>query len=354
MANLYDRGLSPVFIDSKMEDYFSVQLHLTSFCDLKCKHCYMYDESFSGIDSDWAQLCLFFKKLEQKCQKEKKRCFIGLTGGDPILSKNFWKAINYLNEHKQYFDYVIMGNSFHINKETALMLKDRGVKAYQLSLDGLEKTHDLNRKEGTFKDVIRCLGTLHEVGITTCVMFTVSKTNYQDFIPLMHYLDKLGTVDVISFDKMIMEGNAKVREDVLSSEEYRDFLYSVLLELVTNDFRLKFSFKDNMWKLLFCELGLVNPYIDENNVIAGCLVCSEMITVLPDGTIQSCRRMNDEIGNIDTLDDFTGIKKTVYQHRNNYQKCNECDLWAFCRGCLAARKIQDNQIVLEDPYCWKE
>ena len=123
----------------------------------------------------------------------------------------------------------MLGNSFHIGESEAIRLKTYGIVAYQLSLDGLEETHDSNRRKGAFKDVIRALTVLHNAGITTQIMFTVSKNNSCDFIPLLEYLDGLGIVDTVGFDKMIPEGNAKKRDDYLSEEEYREFLFSVFL-----------------------------------------------------------------------------------------------------------------------------
>ena len=48
-----------------------------------------------------------------------------------------------------------MGNPFHLTDETCRRMKDCGCVKYQLSLDGLEKTHDLFRKPGSFAATIK-------------------------------------------------------------------------------------------------------------------------------------------------------------------------------------------------------
>lgn len=60
------------------------------------------------------------------------------------------------------------------------------------------------------------------------VMFTVSRRNYKDFIPLYRYLDELGIVDNLALDRMTAIGNGRNESDeLLLPEEYRDFLFSI-------------------------------------------------------------------------------------------------------------------------------
>ena len=356
MANLYNRGLTPSQFSKYETSTISIQMHITSRCDLKCKHCYMYSEEFELEDCKLENYLLFLKQVKDYCISNKKKCFIALTGGDPILSDHFWDLLYYLNNNRCIFYYVIMGNAIHITENIANKLKELNVLGYQLSLDGLKKLHDENRRTGSFEETIKCMRVLRRVGIKVHVMFTVTGKNYMDFIPLLDYLNALDLVDVIGFDKMIPEGRAKYREDILAPKEYRKFLYDVFLKIISSDYKFEISFKDNMWKLLFRELGLVDPFFDNEQVLTGCLVCSEAVAVLPNGNVLLCRRFNRTIGNINemSISSIFERRNTYYFDRQKYEKCSECELWAFCRGCIADRVEVSEKGISEDIYCWKE
>ena len=69
-----------------------------------------------------------------------------ITGGDPILHKDFWKLLELLS-HKN-IPFAILGNPFHLNDEVCRRLKEYGCQKYQLSLDGMRQTHDWMRRPG--------------------------------------------------------------------------------------------------------------------------------------------------------------------------------------------------------------
>ena len=102
-----------------------------------------------------------------------------ITGGDPILSKNFWEVLEAIKAKYHNIPITIMGNSYHVTETSIREMKKRGVLQYQISLDGLESTHDMIRKKGSFEDGIRALSIIHEQGLVAAVMFTVSRRNYK-------------------------------------------------------------------------------------------------------------------------------------------------------------------------------
>jgi hypothetical protein len=75
---------------------------------------------------------------------------------------------------------VILGNPFHLTSENLGRLKDLGVTSFQLSLDGLESTHDMLRKPGSFQATLAAIRLVNESGLRSMVMSTVSLLNYHD------------------------------------------------------------------------------------------------------------------------------------------------------------------------------
>jgi len=82
----------------------------------------------------------------------------------------------------------ILGNPFKITDKIAERLTHSGVNKYQMSLDGLPKTHDRLRKQGSFDRTIRASKILREHGIKVGIMTTVSKLNAPEIPPLIELL----------------------------------------------------------------------------------------------------------------------------------------------------------------------
>lgn len=67
-----------------------------------------------------------------------------------------------------------MGNPFHLTKENCIRMYEFGCKKYQMSLDGLEKTHDWFIKSGSFKTTLSKIPLINEAGMHSVIMSTVS------------------------------------------------------------------------------------------------------------------------------------------------------------------------------------
>jgi MoaA/NifB/PqqE/SkfB family radical SAM enzyme len=76
------------------------------------------------------------------------KCNLAITGGDPLLHPNFWDLLSYLTDLGM--EASIMGNPWTISDGVVKDLKRNGISTFQLSIDGMKKTHDLLRKKGSF------------------------------------------------------------------------------------------------------------------------------------------------------------------------------------------------------------
>lgn len=343
----------------------SLQFHITAKCDQKCKHCYMFDspnyqnqldnvlskeEMFQLVNEYVAFLRGFFCKGH-----------IAITGGDPILSPNFWDILKHINDnYSSECEVSILGNPYHINIISAKKMKELGVKYYQISLDGLMETHDYFRKPGSFNDSLRALEILHNEGIKTLVSFTVSKLNASDLLPLYDFLQNLDYIDSFGFDRLIPTGNAiNLKDSIFSAKEYRDFLFKIWIHMISSEKRLIISMKEQMWRLLLFELGLIDPLIDAKNkkCVSGCMCGTGTISVLADGTFYPCRRMELCAGkfpenNFKEIFKYNNVTQKLRQYEK-YSGCSSCQLFKFCRGCPAMKYAINRDIYSKEPYCWR-
>jgi radical SAM protein with 4Fe4S-binding SPASM domain len=296
--------------------------------------------------------------LIETCKKLKAEPRINFTGGDPCLRKDFLDILKFCQENK--ISVGILGNSYNLDEKYVKELKKLNVESYQVSLDGLEKTHDKFRKKGSFKDALRAFKLLKEYRIKTTCMFTLSKLNMNELIPLMNFMkDK---VNIFAFSRMVCEGNAKDINEDISPEEYHKFLFKLLEEYrkIKGTTKTIYNFKDHLWTLLLYEMGLFYDYGKDPNIIyEGCSLGIRHMSILSDGSVLACRRLtNSLVGkvpeqslykifvNSPELNKLREIKKM--------EKCKHCKLLQYCRGCPAVAAGKGKSFFSPDPQCWKD
>lgn len=104
--------------------------------------------------------------------------------------------------------------------------------------------------------------------------------------------------------------------------------------------RTIFNLKDHLWTLFLYEKGLFDPkaYPEDEYVYEGCNCGNCHLTILSDGAVYACRRMESKVGNAltdDLYDLFTGPKLDQYRVYEKFEKCSKCELLRFSGGCPA-------------------
>ena len=150
--------------------------NMTRRCNLKCVHCYAQSEDID-YDNELTH--------EQSLAMMDDLADFGVpvmlfSGGEPLIHPR-------LVEYAQYavskgMRAVISTNGTLITKEKAKQLKEVGLSYVGISLDGLEKTHDMFRGvPGSFKKAMRAVENCQEAGIKVGLRFTINKRNVAIF-----------------------------------------------------------------------------------------------------------------------------------------------------------------------------
>ena len=340
-------------METNFNHWFGLQLHLTDDCDQRCSHCYIFnDPNFKRNQLSVLEVKNIIENFERFCLKMKCNPSITLTGGDPLLHENIWEILNLFACKNIPFD--ILGNPFHLNQTTAKKLFDLGCQKYQLSIDGLEETHDKLRKKGSFQETIRAIEVLNSSGIRSHVMMTVSKLNYFEVKSVVHFLSKspvAGFAFARYFPTLLDKGISNI-----SPEEYREFLASVwdtYKELSKE--KTKFFLKDHLWTPFLYEKGLLKISKTSNIIYEGCGCAIRHMCVLPNGQVYSCRRFQSPIGNClqqKFWDIFWGDAIAPYRDYKQME-CYNCELFNYCRGCPAVSYGTYGSFYKKDPQCWR-
>lgn len=339
-----------------MESYFAVQWHITDACDQRCKHCYIFSEGHPRIiTADWGQLQHIYSQIKDFCCREGRRPYIYLTGGDPILHPDFRRLLSMFREDGVRF--CIMGNPFHLTDAECSFMRSCGCVKYQLSLDGLEATHDSFRKPGSFRATLGAIPIIKRSGMWCTVMSTVSRVNMAEIPQLIDLVDELG-VDVYAVGRYCPTSTDKAFDsDVhISPMEYRQFLQTCWDKYEQHkNSATTFQLKDHLWSLFLYEKGLVTA--SDCDCDGGCNCAKNHVTILPDGDIYACRRMDSKVGNVlkeDLYDVWHGANMDAYRQYDSFVKCRKCQLKNICRGCPAVTYGYTHDMYAADPQCWKE
>jgi radical SAM/SPASM domain protein of ACGX system len=339
-----------------MDTYFSFQWHITDDCDQRCTHCYIFSEDnhIPIRTMQWADMEKTLENCLVMCSEFNRAPYFYITGGDPILHKDFWRLLAALKEKG--ISFTLMGNPFHLNDDVCRKLRSFGCERYQLSIDGLEQTHDAIRKPGSFATTLEKISCIRDAGIKSVIMSTVSGGNIVE-IPGIIDLVVEHRADVFAFARYCPANAGKSTH--VTPEDYR-----ALLEICWRKFgeykdaSTVFTLKDHLWTLFLHEKGLyqIPEGLDADSIYDGCNCGISHLTILPNGDVYACRRMESVVGNVfrDQLTDiFLGGRMDAYRDYTKFEKCAKCELMRFCRGCPAVASGYTGSHYSADPQCWK-
>ena len=338
-----------------MRGGFGLQWHLTDRCDQRCKHCYIWSAAQKNKHSEPTKtevgriindFCGFCTQMD--CQP-----IMTLTGGDPILYSNFWFVLEEL--HARAVPIIILGNPFHLNNDNLARMKELGVQRYQVSLDGLQATHDQFRKTGSFETTVDAIRLINAAGITSSVMATVSRANW---LELPELAKLCASLEVGNFAFARYCSTRKGLDTDLTPQEYRNFLAKMWAVYSTNaTSQTNFVLKDHLFTAFLFEEGLFKPDGESGIIYGGCNCGIRHMALLPNGIVYACRRFISPIGNIHTScfsDIFTSAAMEKYRCFSKFEQCARCELLGYCRGCPAVSASTNNNFYGKDPQCWRE
>jgi len=177
------------------------------------------------------------------------------------------------------------------NKKARNLSKNRPYLIY-ISLDGAdEKTHDLIRGEGSFKKALEGIKNIVEVGLLGEIMFTLNRLNINEVPKIIDLAVKLGARR-IGIERIVPIWRGKgMKDSVLTQEElHKTYLYIAKKKQELKD-KIIIATNRPLWCLIGKELQC-------GDFSGSCAAGFSTLTVLPNGDVMPCRRMNLVIGNV--------------------------------------------------------
>jgi radical SAM protein with 4Fe4S-binding SPASM domain len=267
----------PPLIQSPLPSLRYLEVQLTGRCNLRCRHCYLGEPQAVDLPLEAALTAL--AELEETAGLR-----VMLSGGEPLA----WPQLSALNERLGEFAlrFVLLTNATLLTRELAERL---AVHEVQVSLDGLERGHDLLRGTGGYRRALAGLEAARTSGKQVSVATMLHPANLSEMDGLARLIDELG-VREWGIDVPVRFGRLAQDEALwLSPEEAAPYLslafggsyhggsegYGCGLHLAT------LSPKGNLLKCGFYEQPL-------GRLEEGLRVCWERLAPLPLSEIAEC------------------------------------------------------------------
>lgn len=330
-------------------------LYVTNRCNARCAHCFYWQEVAGGIKKELSlnQVEKIAKTLVDPLST------LSVTGGEPFLRNDLTQICQAFCRFNRTRKINIVTNGFFTQKikETAeeILEKCPVDLNIQVSLDGLQKTHDEIRKISVFRPAVRTIETLVDLSVKfknfqVTVQTTVTKQNLNGLVDLGKFIQKKfpsihhgfqfvrsASFDVYHIDENILSGlDPKLKEPLLSVEEME-----TALEIFN-----KFSNKHN--SLLNSYVQVMNQGIvrmkKEKVPFAKCLAGKYDGVIWPDGQVSMCEFIKPFAKLADYNFNFYELWKSPEADRMR-QKIKSCFCTHTCN--LLNAMLFDNKVLLE-------
>ncbi|MEM0211936.1 MAG: radical SAM protein [Candidatus Methanomethylicia archaeon] len=346
---------------------FLVVWNYTRQCNLQCKHC--YENASKKPDEDELNTIEAKRVIDQF--EEAGVVAIAFSGGEPLMRKDFYEVSKYAYEREFYIS--IATNGTLINYETAMKLKDSGVQYVEISLDGLEETHDNFRGlKGAWRKSVDGILNCIKVGLDVGVATTITRNNIKEIPRLIEILEDIGVKRFIAFNFIPVGRGRNIINMDLTPEEREEILTYLYGKLIQPNCRIQTFSTAPQYSVVSVNFGngpLMATHFSNKSAmellrgkaralaefIGGCGAGRLYCALEPNGDVTPCVFIPIKIGNIkrDKLIDLWRNSPILLKirDRNEFKGCGQCQYKYICGGCRARAYAYFNDLQGPDPGC---
>lgn len=145
---------------------------ITTSCNFRCKHCYV---DFKPLHADLRKVIGVLREFE-----ELGGLRLMVSGGEPLVHPEF-RRLNELLREFTGIRKILLTNGYALSELSVSEIRKLNFEEIQVSIDGLEKTHDWIRKKGSFKRALVACQKIKKAGKHLSVATVLFKKNVDEF-----------------------------------------------------------------------------------------------------------------------------------------------------------------------------
>jgi uncharacterized protein len=331
-----------------------LQLVISNLCNLSCTYCFCEKiKEISPERREQAKVPLMSEEIACKSidnfltyiyERGKREATIKFFGGEPLMNWPVLEAsLDYITrtgwDKKIDISYIITTNGILLTDKMARKLKQYDFSV-QVSLDGLEESHNATRKDhqgkGTFQQIDACLNKLEKAGACVVVASVIDhKTKDLYSTSFIDYL--------ISRKVEVLDIAVEFLSEYSLDEKLCEAFARKIIEL--RQYGIKKEFPVTGY------FGL--PYRNlRNHKLSFCKAQGAFLSVEPSGDVFPCKRSGIKTGNIQSIPEIIlhpDYESLVLRIPGRIKECTGCEIEAGCMGgCFASSEYFDHTIESPD------
>lgn len=322
----------------------SVDINITSNCNLRCKYCYFFGNpaaDYRDLSTEvWLQ---FFQELGSLAVMS-----VCLAGGEPFIRHDLCELVRGIVNNRMRFS--ILSNGGLITDKLASFIKSTGrCDSIQISLDSFDpEEHDACRGRGSWDGAVRGIGILRKHGVPVSIRMTIHRYNFRNIDRTARFI--LEELDLPSFSTNSAGYIGRCRlnsNEVLLTAKENEHVMSSMLELIDRyDGRITAQAGPlanyRFWRRMENARIEKAPQFPNGGRLTGCGCTSNSLTVDADGSIIPCGMLaHTKLGviNQDSLAEvwLNHPQLTELRQRHNitlgsFEFCADCEYIPYCTG----------------------
>jgi radical SAM protein with 4Fe4S-binding SPASM domain len=272
---------------------------------------------------------------------------LAVSGGEPLSRPDIFEILEYgVNRG---LSIGVGSNGSLVTDSVVSNLRGVGVRRLQISVDGLETTHDQARRwRGLFQIACDAIHRAVQAGLKVHVCMTVHRLNFHEMAEVIDMCAGFG-VRRFNMSRFVPTGRGTAVLD-LSPKEWRAAL--LLFERKRKEHCGRMEFTTHLAQLILAEpeLACIDGFV-------GCQAGVGQGCVGPRGDVMPCVMLPITLGNIreQSFREIWSSSPTIRLLRDRQQLKGWCAGCAFrdkCGGCRAVAFSYTGDFLEADPRCW--
>jgi radical SAM protein with 4Fe4S-binding SPASM domain len=341
--------------------------NITQACNLKCKHCYQdASRKMAGELNQDEQLHIIDQLADNYVS------LLAFAGGEPLISKEFWKTCRYAAERKLHV--TVATNGTLLTEENVGKLRETGVKIIEISLDSINREkHDAFRGKGMWEKTVQ--GIRNSVAqsdgrnFRVSIASTITRMNRNEVQDLIRFTDDIGAHTFNAFNFIPTGRGRDIAAEDLSPEEREELLGTLhrnmqggkvnILTTAPQLGRFCLEHRTCDWDAIAIGHGGSARGRDTfiyTEYLGGCGAGRCYCAIQPDGKVTPCVFMPIVVGNLrnqsfmeiwENTPEFAALSN----REDRGDSCRVCRHRYQCGGCRARAFNYTGDFRAGDPGC---
>lgn len=224
-------------LGTKLKYPYAVQYNITYKCNLRCVYCDCGIVKHTNYEMTTAEIAAMVDEFAAMGTKR-----LSITGGEPLLKKNLGDVVRHARQRGLFVS--VATNGTLVPRRIAELAE---VSSFNLTLDGPEALHDLQRGKGTYREVVAAIEAIRGRGIPAYLNCVVTRNNCRclpEILEIARNLDVKLLAQPVFYSAPSHAGNLEGYESVrIGDDDFADTLRFLIARKAAGDPTLLLSAK---------------------------------------------------------------------------------------------------------------